>query len=63
MMELMKWLQGKKTYIIAISMGVMAMLKQLEVIDQAMFDTLLTLLSGGGLASFYAMMNRKKVEK
>ena len=58
MTNLIKFLQGYKSYIIAILIGIMAALKYLGTIDEQTFITLFALLTGGGVASLGAKINR-----
>jgi uncharacterized membrane protein len=46
-----EFLQGKKTYIVAILIGVLSAVYSLGWIDQQAYQTLLGLLTGGGLAT------------
>jgi hypothetical protein len=50
----MESLQGYKTYIIAIAIGVVTIIHHLGYIDAATFATLLGLLNAGGLGSLRA---------
>ncbi len=65
MKDVLEFLKGKKTYIIAAAIGVLAAAKQLGFVDEETFTNLMTILTGGGLASFYAMFarNGKKIEE
>jgi hypothetical protein len=50
----MTFLQGKKTYIIAALIGLLAAANSLGYVDQQTFETLTVLLTGGGLATLRA---------
>jgi hypothetical protein len=47
----MEWLSGRKTYAVALAMGLLAAARHLGYIDDAMAQTLLLLLTGGGFAA------------
>ena len=49
--NLIKWLEGKKTYFIGACIAVLVFLKQIGKIDEATYQSLNALLSGGGLAA------------
>ena len=49
--NLIKWLEGKKTYLVGACMAVLVFLKQIGKIDDATYNSLLALLMGGGLAA------------
>lgn len=50
----MNWLTGKRTYIVAAGIGIVAALKAAGVIDEATANVILTLLGGAGLATVRA---------
>lgn len=47
----MSWLNGKKTYIVAAAMGIVTALHYAAIIDDNTFQTLVVILTGGGLAA------------
>lgn len=49
--NLIKFLEGKKTYFIAACMAVLVFLKQIGKIDDVTYNSLQALLFGGGLAA------------
>ena len=52
----MDFLKGKKTYLIAVAVGLLAAAKALGYIDDETVATLTVLLGGGGLATLRAGM-------
>lgn len=50
----MEWLKGKKTYLCAAGVGIVAVLVYLGVIDNQIADVLYGLLGAGGLAGLRA---------
>lgn len=56
--RLIDWLEGKKTYIIAILIIITALLHYLDIIDQDLFELLLTMLIGGGASTLSAKINK-----
>lgn len=55
---LLKLLRGKKTYLVAICIGVLATVNALGYIDDETYKTLLGMLNGLGLFTLGAKMNR-----
>lgn len=55
-------LQGYKTYIIALAIGMLATAHKLGYLDDQSFNLILTLLGSGGLATLAAKMNRTEVK-
>lgn len=51
-------LEGKKTYIIAAALGVLAFVKAMGWIDETLYQTLLGFLAAGGLGTLAAKNNR-----
>lgn len=51
---MLTWLVGRKTYLIALAMALLAFAKSVEWIDEATYQTLLGLLGGAGLATLRA---------
>lgn len=49
--NLVSFLSGKKTFLIAACMAVLVFLKGINKIDEATYNSLNTLLIGGGLAA------------
>jgi uncharacterized membrane protein len=47
----MDFLKGKKTYIIALLIGLLSAAKALGYVDEGTFQTVMALLTGGGLAA------------
>lgn len=58
--EVKSMLKGYKTYIIAVLMGALTVLKLLGYIDEATYDTLLKLLGVGAIGTVAAKINRLK---
>ena len=56
----MEWLKGKKTYLIAALVGIVAVIQQLGYIDESMAGTILAVLGGGGLATLRAGVSDSK---
>jgi hypothetical protein len=56
--EMLKFLQGYKSYIIAAIIAVLAGLHAMGYIDEATYQTLLALLSAGAVSTVAAKMNR-----
>jgi hypothetical protein len=56
--EMLKALQGYKTYIIAILTAALTVAHALHYIDDATYQALLTLLASGGVATVAAKINR-----
>jgi hypothetical protein len=56
--EIQEMLQGYKTYIIAAIVAVLAGLHAMGYIDEATYQTLLALLSAGGLSTVAAKIGR-----
>ena len=54
----MKWLSGKKTYVVAVLVAVVTAAHQLGKIDAATYTTLLGLLGAGGLATLRAGVSK-----
>lgn len=54
----MNFLQGKKTYIVALLVGALAAGKSLGYVDDETYKMLLGLLNSLGLATLAAKMNR-----
>ena len=54
----MKFLQGKKTYIVAVLMAIVTVLYNLGQIDKSMYDMLMALLSAGAVSTVAAKVNR-----
>lgn len=54
MEKLFTLLEGKKTYICAVTGSLIVLLKLLNVLDDAIANTLLGLLGFGGLAALHA---------
>lgn len=47
-------LEGKKTYLVAVCIGVLAAVKYLGLVDDETYQTLMVVLAGGGLAALRA---------
>jgi hypothetical protein len=58
MTELLKWLDGKKTYICAIMIAVTFILHSQNIVDNSIRDLLFAVFGGGAIASL-----RKGMEK
>lgn len=56
--EIMNWLKGYKTYIVAILTAVITVLHSLGYIDDALYQTLLALLGAGAIGTVAAKINR-----
>jgi hypothetical protein len=56
--EIMGWLTGYKTYIIAALTAALTLAHSLGYIDEASFQTLLALLGAGGISTVAAKINR-----
>lgn len=56
--EIMKWLTGYKTYIIAALTAALTLAHSLGYIDEATYQTLLALLGAGGISTVAAKINR-----
>ena len=56
--EIMGWLTGYKTYIIAALTAALTLAHSLGYIDEATFQTLLALLGAGGISTVAAKINR-----
>lgn len=52
--DIMGFLKGKKTYLIAMAIGALTALKALGFIDEATYQTILGLLGAGGLMTLRA---------
>ena len=50
----MQWLSGRKTYLVAALMGVLAMARTLGWLDEQSYQTVLGLLAGLGLGTLRA---------
>jgi len=55
----MNMLKGRKTYIVAIAVGVLTTAHRLGYVDDAMFSMILGFLNAGGLATLRAGMVSK----
>ena len=53
-MQIISWLEGKKTYIVAILLGCLSAAKFLGWVDESTFQVFLAVLTGGGLAALRA---------
>lgn len=56
----MEYLEGKKTYIVAILLGLATAAKSLGYIDEATFQTLVTMLGSAGLVTMRMAVDPKK---
>ena len=54
MQNIITFLEGKKTYLIAIVLGITSSAKFLGYIDEETFQIMFALLTGGGLAALHA---------
>lgn len=59
MKNLIQKLKGKKTYIIAVVIGILTMLHSLGWIETTAYITLMGLLGGGGMATMRSGINNK----
>jgi len=57
----MDWLNGKKTYLIAIAIGAVSVVHQLGWIDSAAYTTIVGLLGAGGLGTLRAGVEKGKI--
>jgi len=55
----MKFLEGSKTYIVAIFIGVATIAHNLQWIDDTVYQWLLGLMGAGGLAALRAAVSKK----
>lgn len=51
-------LQNYKTYLVALLMGALTVMKALGTIDEETYNTLMALLASGGIATVAAKINR-----
>jgi hypothetical protein len=58
--EMITWLQGKKTYAVAVLAAALTLLHSLGYIDDQTYQTLVALLASGGAATVAAKINRLK---
>jgi len=57
-MKYLAYLKGKRTYIVAVLVGVLSVLQYLGVLSSDVYVTLMGVLGAGGLASLRAGVNR-----
>lgn len=62
MSKIINFLDGKKSYIIAIAMGVTTTLHVLGILNDTAYQTAMGILTGGGIASLKSAISKNVVK-